>query len=133
MHASHATVSQLARYALTGLAANALLYGCYLILSTRLGHTLAMTITYCSSVLCTFVFNRRWTFGHRGRASGALFRYVVTYVLGYVVNLFALSLLVDTAGLPHQAVMAALIAISAGVIFLAQKYWVFPAAARAAQ
>lgn len=125
MYASHSTVSQLARYAITGLAANALLYGCYLLLSTRLQPTLAMTITYCSSVLCTFVFNRRWTFDHRGQASGALFRYVVTYVLGYFANLFALSLLVDTVGLPHQAVMAALIVVSAGAIFLIQKYWVF--------
>lgn len=133
MHTQHATARQLWRYMITGLAANGLLYACYLMLSAHMGHKVAMTVTYCASVLCTFIFNRRWTFSHRGRAGIALFRYVVTYAIGYIINLLALSLLVDVAGLPHQAVMAALIVISAGMIFFAQKYWVFPAAAAAAQ
>jgi putative flippase GtrA len=128
MHAHHATARQLWRYGLTGLTSNGLLYACYLALSTQVKHTVAMTVTYCAGVLCSFVFNRRWTFSHRGHAGAALFRYIAVYALGYVFNLFALSALVDVAGLPHQAAMAALILISAGMIFLAQKYWVFPAA-----
>lgn len=134
MSTASATPRQLWRYVITGLGANALLYAGYLLLSNfGVGYKVAMTVTYCTSVLCTFVFNRRWTFGHGGDVPTALLRYVAIYALGYVANLAALSALVDVAGLPHRAVMAALIVISAGVLFLAQKYWVFPAATRPAQ
>jgi putative flippase GtrA len=116
------------------LGANALLYAGYLLLSKLgLSYKVAMTVTYCTSVLCTFVFNRRWTFDHGGDVRPALLRYLAIYAIGYVLNLAALSALVDGAGLPHSFVMAALIVISAGMLFLAQKYWVFPAATRPAQ
>lgn len=119
---------QLFRYAVTGLAANMLLYAAYLLLTSRgEGHKLAMTVTYCTSVFCTFIFNRRWTFEHGGTIPAALLRYLATYAFGYIFNLTAQLLLVDVAGLPHRWVMAALVVISAGLIFLAQKYWVFPA------
>lgn len=116
------------RYALTGLAANALLYLAYLGLVWQgLGHKAAMTVTYGTSVLCTFVFNRRWTFDHGGTVPAALLRYVATYAIGYVFNFAALWWLVDMMGLPHAWVMGVLIVLSAGLIFLAQKYWVFAA------
>lgn len=134
MRPASATPRQLWRYAITGLAANALLYVCYLLLTKLgIGYKVAMTVTYCTSVLCTFVFNRAWTFGHGGQVPTALLRYVAIYAIGYAANLAALSVLVDTAGLPHWAVMAALIVISAGLLFLAQKYWVFPATTQPAQ
>jgi putative flippase GtrA len=134
MRSASATPRQLWRYGITGLGANALLYACYLLLGKLgVGYKLAMTVTYCTSVLCTFVFNRRWTFGHGGDLPPALVRYVAIYALGYAANLVALWALVDIAGLSHRAVMAALIVASAGLLFLAQKYWVFPAASRPAQ
>jgi len=117
---------QLLRYAIIGVAANASLYAAYLVLNALgVGHLLAMTVTYCTSVLCTFLFNRRWTFDHRGKLPAAAMRYGLVYVLGYIFNFGALALLVDGIGLPHAPVMAALIIISAALIFLAQKYWVF--------
>lgn len=122
------TGRQLLRYAVTGLAANGALYAAYLLLIARgLGHKTAMTITYFTSVLCTFILNRRWTFTHEGAMRAALIRYVATYAIGYALNLIALAVAVDVLGLPPQWAMAALIVISAALIFLAQKYWVFPA------
>jgi len=115
------------RYAVIGLSVNALLYAGYLLLSASgIGPKLAMTLMYATGTACSFVGNRRWTFEHRGSVPAALFRYIVTYALAYVFNLVTLMVLVDAAGLPHRWVMAALILVSAGLIFLAQKYWVFP-------
>ena len=134
MQRSRTTPRQLWRYVITGMTANVVFYAGYLLLSgLGVGHKAAMTVTYCTSVLCTFVFNRRWTFGHDGTVTAPLLRYIAIYAIGYVVNLAALSALVDVAGLPHAIVMAALIVISAGLLFLAQKFWVFPAATRPAQ
>lgn len=126
------TARELLRYAATGLASNGALYAAYLLLSSwGLEYEAAMTVTYATSVAFTFIMNRHWTFAHRGAMSPALIRYVTLYTLGYVANLAALTWAVDVIGLPHQWTMAALIVISAMVIFLAQKYWVFPAKAHA--
>lgn len=122
------TARELLRYAVTGLASNGALYAAYLLLSSwGLKYWAAMTVTYMTSVAFTFAMNRQWTFAHRGAVSPALIRYVTLYAIGYVANLGALTWAVDVLGLPHQWTMAALIVVSAILIFLAQKYWVFPA------
>jgi putative flippase GtrA len=117
---------QIIRFAAVGLVSNGILFVLYLGL-TRAGLTpaIAMSLAYAAGVLQTFVFNRSWTFGHRGAAGAPFARYVVTYVLGYVGNLILLLLLVDRMGLPHQSVQAAAIVCVAIFVFTLQKHWVF--------
>jgi putative flippase GtrA len=117
---------QFTRFAVVGLVSNLALYLIYLLLTTLgLGHKLAMSNLYMTGVLQTFFFNRGWTFSHRGPTGPALTRYVIAYALGYLINLLALVWLVDTVGLPHQAVQGAMILLMAVGFFLAQRYWIF--------
>lgn len=117
---------QFVKYALVGLASNGLLYLAYLLLTgLGLGHKTAMTLLYALGVLQTFVFNRGWTFGHRGRASHAFVRYVAAYACGYALNLGALLLLVDRLGFAHEAVQGLMILALAVMLFLLQRFWVF--------
>ena len=117
---------QLVRYGVVGVAVNLLLFPAYLGL-TRLGmgHKTGMTLVYASGVLMSFVFNRNWTFRHRGQPPAALVRYLVAYAAGYFLNLALLWALVDRAGFPHAWVQGTLIFVIAGCIFLMQKFWVF--------
>ena len=118
--------TQFTRFALVGLASNLILYLGYLLLTALgMGHKLAMTLLYMTGVMQTFVFNRAWSFGHRGAAGPALVRYAVAYALGYVANLLVLIWLVDRAGLAHQAVQGVMIVLLAIGFFLAQRYWIF--------
>ena len=126
--------TQLSRYAVVGVTSNAIGYLLYVGLTTAgLGPKVAMSVLYGVGVLQTFVFNRQWTFEHRGASSPVFIRYCTAYGAGYVVNLMALVLLVDKAGLPHQYVQGAMILVIAGLLFLAQRYWVFRAPADAAR
>lgn len=120
------THEQFTRYIVVGLASNAALYLLYL-LATWLGAgpKSAMTGLYILGVLQTFVFNKKWSFRFAGAAAPAMVRYTMVYVVGYVINFIALMLLVDQAGMPHQWVMAGLVAFMAIFFFLGQKFWVF--------
>lgn len=119
---------QFLRYTVIGLVSNALCYLGYLLLSSLgVGHKTAMTIVYCLGVLQTFVFNGRWTFRYAGSIPGSLARYVGTYALVYLLTIATMYVLVDAIGLPHQAVALILILVAAGIVFLMQKFWVFPA------
>ncbi|MDD5029646.1 MAG: GtrA family protein [Rhodoferax sp.] len=118
---------QFLRYVLVGLGSNAVVYLVYLLL-TRWGWNpkVAMSLLYLVGVLQTFVFNKRWSFRFNGAATPALLRYVTAYAVGYLIQLFALLLLVDQMRLPHQWVMGVMIVIVAAMLFFAQRYWVFP-------
>lgn len=121
------TPRQLLRYGIVGVGVNLLLYAGYLAAtSSGLGHKISMTIFYALGVLLSFVFNRNWSFGHRGHVSSAFLRYLATYAAGYVLNFVALWWLVDGLGLPHAWVQGVMIFVVAGFIFLTQKFWVFP-------
>lgn len=117
---------QLVRYGLVGLASNAALYVAYLLLTAAgLEAKLTMTLLYITGVAQTFIFNKRWTFGHDGASRTAFVRYCTAYAIGYVVNLLALYVLVDRAGYRHQVVQGVMIVTLAILLFLLQKYWVF--------
>jgi putative flippase GtrA len=125
------TQRQFVRYATIGLVSNLALYLIYILLTNDLlqPHA-AMTIMYAVGVLCTFVFNRNWTFAYLGTGWAPLMRYILVYAFGYVINFLMLSILVDKFGYPHELVQGGLILFLAGLIFLAQKLWVFDSRAR---
>lgn len=119
--------TQFIRYALVGLASNAFIYVIYILLNRLgMGPKLAMSLLYCVGVLQTFVFNRKWAFRFGGAVTPALVRYFVAYAAGYAINLLALILLVDQAGMPHQVIQGLMIIVVAIMLFVAQRYWVFP-------
>jgi putative flippase GtrA len=125
------TLTQFARYAVIGLASNAIAFLLYLALTHfGLGHKLSMTLLYGIGVLQTFVFNKRWTFAHRGEHGPVFLRYCLAYAAGYLINLGALLVLVDRHGFAHQAVQGVMVLALAVMLFLLQKYWVFRPAGR---
>lgn len=120
------TRTQFFRYVLVGLASNGVIYLVYILLtSLGMGPKVAMSLLYGVGGLQTFVFNRKWSFQFGGAAAPALVRYALLYAAGYVLQLLALMLLVDRAGLPHQWVMGALVLTMAVFLFVGQKVWVF--------
>ena len=121
------TSRQFLTYASVGIASNATLYVVYLLLtSTGIGHKSAMSLCYFAGMLMTFALNRRYTFNHDGHVLGSAVRHAVMYALMYVANLGALVILVDVMQLPHRPVVLVCILLTACIMFLMQKLWVFP-------
>ena len=121
------TRTQCMRYVVVGLSSNVTIYIAYLaITNLGLGSKLAMTLLYSVGVMQTFVLNKKWTFKHGGATRPALVRYASAYAAGYVINFLALMVLVDQSGLSHQLVQGFMIFLLAGMLFLVQKFWVFP-------
>jgi len=120
------SVRQLTRYALVGVANNTALYFAYLIM-TALGvePKTAMTLVYMIGGCIGFVGNRKWTFAHRGGASGAMLRYVLAHLSGYALNFLILFVFVDRLGYAHQWVQAAAILVVAVFLFIVLKFFVF--------
>lgn len=121
------TIGQLIRYGVVGVISNAIGYLLYLaITDAGMEPKLAMTLLYILGVAQTFLFNKRWSFRYGGVHGPVFVRYCVTYGLGYLINLLALFVLVDHLHYPHQIVQGVLVLSLAVMLFLLQKFWVFP-------
>jgi len=117
---------QLIRYGVMGVVSNGAIYLVYLLL-TALGvdSKIAMTLVYIFGTSIGFIGNRKWTFAHHGTSSHAVFRYVLAYFFGYLINLLILFIFVDYFNYPHQWIQALAIIIVAGLLFVILKYFVF--------
>ena len=121
------THTQLLRYGLVGLGSNLLLYLVYILLTNwGMEYKSAMTLMYAIGVSQTFLFNRSWSFQHQGETRGAFARYATSYILGYLLNFAGLWLAVGMLQLNHQIVQGCMILTTAALLFLLQKFWVFP-------
>jgi putative flippase GtrA len=124
-----AWLRQLAKFGIVGLGTNLSLYAGYvLLLSIGVRPVVAMTVTYALGVLLGFLLNRAWTFAATPGSRSALARYASAYLVGYVLNVLLLAWFVDRLGWPAAYVQAGAIVVVALFLFVAQKFWVFPAA-----
>lgn len=120
------TMLQVLRFGIVGLISNLLIFIIYLsITGFGVGHKSSMSLLFALGVIQTFVFNKRWTFGHEGFLRASFLRYVIIYILAYFLNFMALLFLVDKLGYPHQVVQGLLILSISLILFLLQKFWVF--------
>jgi putative flippase GtrA len=123
---SQRSAAQFVRFIIVGLASNAVLYLLYLAAtSAGVGHKTAMTILYFLGVLQTFLANRTWSFRYRSGNTGALVRYLIVYLLAYLLNLGVMYTMVDRLGYSDKLVQGGMVVIVAVIMFLSQKLWVF--------
>ncbi|EGV19346.1 GtrA family protein [Thiocapsa marina 5811] len=109
-----------------------MLYVLYLILVDLGGDSkFVVALLYVVGLSVTFIFNKRWSFSHQGRLECSLKRYLILYGCLYLTNVMVLWLFVDLFVLPHAIVQACVVLTFIPVVFLVQRYWVFPVAASA--
>ena len=81
---------------------------------------------FCVAIANNFLWNRHWTFDAAGGHAGEqAWRFLTVSVLGLGINLAALYLLVDVAGLAELPGQALAVAIAMPVNFVGNKLWTF--------
>ncbi|MDQ0827258.1 putative flippase GtrA [Arthrobacter sp. B2I5] len=114
------------KFAIVGVINNLIGYGTFVMLSLAGVPALgAMTISYALGMAISFSGNRKWTFGHRGKLSHALARFLAVNAVGYGLNFLILTLFVVTWHLPQIPVQLAAVGLVAVVTFLLMRFWAF--------
>ncbi|UJA21743.1 GtrA family protein [Thermoleophilia bacterium SCSIO 60948] len=93
-----------------------------------LNHFVASVIAFLVAVSNNFTWNRLWTFraaAATGRPGEQAPRFLAVSLAGLAVNLAALGLMVDLAGLPEIPSQAAAVALALPVNFLGNRLWTF--------
>jgi len=123
---SSAVALRFVRYALVGLATNAVGYLVYLLV-TWLGVApkSAMTALYFLGASLGYISNRTWTFRYSGSVWRSSLKYVAFHAGGYSLNYLMLHIFADRLHFHHQMVQAAAIFVVAGYLFVAFNLFVF--------
>ncbi|WP_422909287.1 GtrA family protein [Pseudomonas sp. MAC6] len=122
-----ATLEQIIRYGVVGLANNLLGYLIYLLITWAwLDPKIAVTLMYPIGALTAYFGHAKFSFTYRGSTSRGIVRYVIAHLIGYGVNVGMLFLFSDMLRYPHQLVQAVAIVVVAGVLYLLFRYFVFP-------
>jgi len=114
------------RFGIVGLMSNVALYLLYMLLvNVGIDPKLVVSILYILGLSWTFVFNKRWSFSHRGDWGKTGVRYISLYGGLYLTNILALMLFVDYLELPHAFIQAGVVIVFIPIVFFVQRYWVF--------
>lgn len=117
---------RLLRYGADGAAVNGAGYLAYLLLtSSGLSPHLTVTVLLPLSLWAAFKLHGRVTFARTDRGSGSGVRFLAVSLAGYALNLTLLTVLVDTAGLPHQMAQLFSIGLIALMMFHMMRHFVF--------
>lgn len=122
-------LKQVFRYSIVGILNNLWGYSLYLFV-TWLGMDpkLAVSILYPVAMFSAYFAHSKYSFKYPKWRSSSKFRFIISHIIGYAVNVMILSIFVDGFGYPHQMVQAAAIFVVAGVLFFLLRYYVFPLA-----
>jgi len=120
------TARQLFSYAFIGVLTNLSGYSFYLLLTYSGGTPkLTMTAMYAIGAVLSFFANRKFTFRHDGHVGAAGIRFMIAYMLGYLLNMLLLVMFVDWMGFPHQIIQAVAIVVVAVLLFFLSRIFVF--------
>ena len=86
---------------------------------------LAVSILFILGSCCNFIFNKRWSFSHRGGYGKTGLRYFCLYAGLCLINILTILFFVDFLEFPHAIVQAGVILFFIPILFFVQRYWVF--------
>jgi putative flippase GtrA len=117
---------QLFRYGLVGIATNAIGYCIYLLITSQgIPPKISVSILYPVSIAIAYLSHGKWTFKSGPVTFRSFWRFVLAYLLGYLINILLLFCFVDVMGYPHQLIQLAAIFVVALQLYMTLKYFVY--------
>jgi putative flippase GtrA len=95
-----------------------------LVLWIGLHYSLALAADYVFGVSIGYVVNRYWTFSSQGRPKAAFFKYIVTYVVVFVLELMTLNLAIQ-AGMSSELGRIPSLVCATVAAYVLQRHWAF--------
>ena len=119
-------IYHLLRYGIVGVLNNLLAYAIYLLVTYFwLDPKLTITLLYPVGIAVAYFTHAKYSFTERSGGNWGIFRFLISYLFVYVVNIFMLNVLADRLGFPHQIVQIFAIIVISAILYLLLKYFVF--------
>jgi len=118
---------QIMRYGVVGVTTNSMGFGAYFTITTYMGGDpkVTMSFVYMFGIVIGFAGNRKWTFNDNRGLSESSKRYLVAYMVGYLINLSILFIFADIFDYKHYFVQLAATFVMIFYFFGMLKLYVF--------
>lgn len=115
------------KFAGVGVINTLLCLGVIFVLKSRagFGDVPANVSGYGVGLACSFLFNRRWTFAHDAQPLPALLRFLLVFLLSYLLNLGVVLLLIRSGCNRYLAHLGGM-PLYTVVFYLGCRFFVFP-------
>lgn len=121
---------RLARFLAVGVLNSAVgLALIYLAMAAGADYRAANAIGYAGGILVSFVFNRGWTFDHKGDWRASLLRWLAVVAVAYAAQFIIVVGLHDSLGIDARIAQALGVPVYTGLAFLGARWFAFPAKA----
>lgn len=100
-----------------------LIYGCKWLIG--MGDIAANMVGYGVGMMCGFLLNKRWTFGHSGELVPAFLRYVAVLASAYLLNLMTVLFAIHNLRLNEYLAQALGIFPYTTVTFFGSRFFAF--------
>ena len=117
---------KITRFFMVGLSNTLLTYLFYvLLIKLELDYKLALFFVYLFGIIFGYLLNRYWTFSSNKQHRLSFIKYLMWYIIVFILNLLFLIFLVDFLLLNPIYSQLFVVLIISLVSFLVQKNWVF--------
>jgi len=82
-------------------------------------------IGYLAGLINSFIWNRKWTFESHGKISVTVFKFIITFVISYLLQLGGLHLLLQYTAIDNYVCQLIAMVIYTIINFLLNKYYTF--------
>lgn len=101
-------------------------YGSFaLLLLTGMNYLLANTISYIVGVIHSYIWNRKFTFKSKNKSILEIVKFVLVYVVNYLIGLLSLYILVDIFKIDKYIAGALNLIITTLISWFGHKYFSF--------
>lgn len=101
-------------------------YGSFaLLLLTGMNYLLANTISYIVGVIHSYIWNRKFTFKSKNKSILEIVKFVLVYVVNYLIGLLSLYILVDIFKIDEYIAGALNLIITTLISWFGHKYFSF--------
>lgn len=117
--------NSLTRYAVVGILNNVFAYLFFLMLYSYTGLIyLSSSFAFIVAVFTSFLAHKRFSFAFQGARASAAYKYAIAYLIGFISNIFLLSLLRNFIhfALIVQGVSMVIVALE---LYLLNRFYVF--------
>jgi putative flippase GtrA len=120
-------LDQTFKFIFIGVLSNLVSYVFFLIMLKimKINYLLSLSVLFIVALFINFIFNKNWTFESDLPYKTSLIKFLIVYIIGYLLNIASMFFLVDKLGNSPEIVQAGMIGFLAFYYFLLNKYYIY--------
>jgi putative flippase GtrA len=120
-------LDQTFKFIFIGVLSNLISYVFFLIMLNimKINYLFSLSVLFIVALFINFFFNRNWTFRSNLSYKTSIIKFLIVYIIGYLLNIVSMFFLVDKLGKSPETMQIMMICFLTLYYFLLNKYYIY--------